>query len=104
MAFPYNADEWGTELHRAQLEHASIVRTIATEGDEHVRLLVVDDSTRDLATSLLGKTPNVDFIQAKYGDCWTRDTAPTFMWEENSKLYVHRFKFNGWGHKYEMPW
>lgn len=103
MAFPYLDDEWRGRVAEAQEEHAALVRTIALEGGESVELLVANDSVEAHARALLGGVPNVRMTQVPYGDAWTRDTAPIVTVDSAGRGATLRFRFNGWGNKYEMP-
>ena len=103
MTFPYLKNEWGEELEAAQKEHAGLVKTIATIGEENVRLLVANAAIEEHARKLIGPQASVEYIRADYGDCWTRDTAPTFGVDTSGQLVALRFRFNGWGNKYPMP-
>ena len=42
-------------------------------------------------------------MPAAYGDCWLRDTLPLLGHDAHGHLRGLRFRFNGWGGKYEMP-
>lgn len=46
---------------------------------------------------------NIELVQADYGDCWLRDTAPSLGWDAQGALGGLRFAFNGWGGKYRIP-
>lgn len=103
LAFPHLADEWRGRLAEAQVEHAALVRTLATAGGESVELLVADDATFARASALLDGTPNVHMHRIPYGDAWTRDTAPIVTVDSAGRGATLRFRFNGWGEKFVMP-
>jgi len=103
MAFPHIADEWRGRLEAAQVEHAALARTIATECGERVELLVRDEALLARARSLIGDVSNVRFHRAVYGDAWTRDTAPIVVHDSEGRGASTRFRFNGWGEKFSMP-
>lgn len=52
---------------------------------------------------MVGTTAQVDYVQADYGDCWLRDTAPLLGHDSNGNLVGVRFELNGWGGKYDIP-
>ncbi len=96
LAFPSAADLWLDDLVPAQDEVAALVRAMATTGGEHVKLLV-GASALDAARARLGDLDTVQIIPADFGDIWVRDTGPIF-----SGVGAQRFRFNGWGGKYEL--
>lgn len=103
MAFPHLEDEWEGRLAEAQESIAGLCRSIATEGNEAVRLLVVDDALKRRAHGLIGEVDNVTYVVAAYGDCWTRDTLPLIGATDSGTLGALSFRFNGWGGKFVIP-
>ena len=102
MAIPYVAAEWGDSLDAAQAELAEFARQVATVGDESVTMLVANDEVRARAQQLIGPCDNIRYATTDYGDCWTRDTGPTFGWDGET-LIGALFEFNGWGGKFVIP-
>ncbi|UCH29153.1 MAG: agmatine deiminase family protein [Myxococcales bacterium] len=103
LAFPYLGEEWPLNLCAAQESIAAVSRAIAGPGDEAVRLLVRNAEVERRARTLLGHTSNVELVRAAYGDCWFRDTGPSLGWDDEGVLAGLRFRFNGWGGKYDIP-
>ena len=103
LAFPYLANEWPGLLAEAQRSIAKLCRIIAGPGAEPVRLLVKDEHVEATARSLIGSDSGVDYVRADYGDCWVRDTLPSFGWDDAGELGALRFRFNQWGGKYDIP-
>lgn len=103
LGFPYLPEEWPGMLPAAQRAIAELCRAIAGPGEEQVRLLVKDDAVEATARSLIGEEPRIEYVRADYGDCWVRDTLPTFGWTDGGRLGGLRFRFNGWGGKFEIP-
>lgn len=103
LAFPYLDDEWRGRAAEAQVEHAALVRAIATDGGEAVELLVRDEAVEARARALVGPLPNVRYHRMEYGDSWTRDTAPIVLLDAAGRGATVRFRFNGWGGKFAMP-
>lgn len=103
LAFPYLDDEWRGRAAEAQVEHAALVRAIATDGGEAVELLVRDADVEARARALVGPLPNVRYHRMEYGDSWTRDTAPIVLLDAEGRGASVRFRFNGWGGKFAMP-
>jgi agmatine deiminase len=103
LAFPHLAEEWPSGLPAAQQSIAALCRTIAGPGEEPVRLLVRNAETERRARALIGDTANVEYLSAAYGDCWLRDTVPLLGHDAHGELRGLRFRLNGWGGKYQMP-
>ncbi len=103
LAFPHLAEEWPIGLATAQRSIAALCRAIAGPGEEPVRLLVRNAEVEQCARTLIGDTENVDYVIAPYGDCWVRDTLPLLGRDAEGGLCGLRFRPNGWGGKYDMP-
>lgn len=103
LAFPYLPAEWPGTLADAQRTLAALCSAIAGPGGEPVRLLVKDEAVEAEARSLLEHDSDITFVRADYGDCWVRDTMPTFGWCDGSALGALRFRFNGWGGRFDVP-
>ena len=103
LAFPHCRQEWLAGLDDAQRSIAALCRTIAGPGNEPVRLLVHDASLERRARSMIGETLQVAYVQARYGDCWLRDTTPLLGHDVNGALGALQFVFNGWGGKFDIP-
>jgi len=97
LAFPYAPELWGEQLPLIQAEFKELVRVIAQS--ETVCILVPDAQNLKLAQDLLPFA--VQFFVVPFGDIWMRDIAPIFVMEPNQQaIAAHRFRWNGWGHKY----
>lgn len=103
LAFPYLQEEWPVHLRDAQRSIAALCRAIAERGNEPVNLLVRNDKVAEAARSLIGESNEIRYLEADYGDCWMRDTAPLLGHTAEGALGALCFAFNGWGQKYEMP-
>jgi agmatine deiminase len=102
LAFPHLQQEWSGRLREAQRSVAALGVAIAGVGNEPVRLLVKNDEVEECARSLIGDSPNVEYVTTDYGDSWVRDTAPLFGHTADGALGGLCFDFNGWGGKYQM--
>jgi agmatine deiminase len=98
VGFPSHAELWEDHLAPAQAEVAAMVKALAGLGGERVKLLVQGQAARAAAHGLLGSFPNIDVIEAAFGDVWLRDTGPIFLGAGEAAA----FKFNGWGGKYVL--
>lgn len=103
LAFPHLANEWPLGLASAQKSVAELCRAIAGPGGEPVRLLVRNAEVERQARALIGANTDVEYVPAAYGDCWLRDTAPLLGHDAEGALGGLRFRFNGWGGKFLMP-
>jgi agmatine deiminase len=116
LAWPSNAAEWGPPLAAARNEFAAFCAAIAdvdpatgAARGETLRILVLDEPGEAEARAALGDTP-AHYHRIPFGDIWLRDTGPIFVHRrDRSSPDVHgeiaavRFRWNGWGHKYEIP-
>ncbi|HEY5288588.1 MAG TPA: agmatine deiminase family protein [Caulobacteraceae bacterium] len=98
VGFPSHAELWEDHLAPAQAETTALVKALAGLGGEHVKLLVRGHEAGAVAQALLNGFPNVDIIEATFGDVWLRDTGPIFTGAGEAAA----FKFNGWGGKYVL--
>jgi agmatine deiminase len=98
VGFPSHADLWESNLAPAQAEVAALAKALAGLGGEHVKLLVADRGARAAAQTLLEGFPNIDMVEAAFGDVWLRDTGPIFLGPGQAA----GFRFNGWGGKYVL--
>jgi agmatine deiminase len=94
-AFPSAADLWEDDLIPAQDEVAAMIRALA-KGDR-VRVLAAGADAYRAAVAAVGDAAEV--IETPFGDIWLRDTGPIF----DRAGRAHRFLFNGWGGKYDLP-
>ncbi len=101
LAFPYLTQDWPSNLEEAQRTIAALCQVIADAGNERVRLLVKDRDTESVARNLIGTTTKIDYVTAAYGDCWVRDTLPLLGHTSTGALGAVRFRFNGWGQKFD---
>jgi agmatine deiminase len=98
IGFPSHADLWEEHLAPAQAETAAVAKALACVGGEHVKLLAHGEAAKAAAERLLADVPNVEFVEAKFGDVWLRDTGPIFTAPGEAAA----FAFNGWGGKYVL--
>ncbi len=109
LAWPSAGDLWQEDLEPARAEFAALCRAITGvdyEGPrpvEKLNVLVPDPANRKLAERALEGLP-VTFHDIKFGDIWLRDTAPLFVDDDEGRLGLVRFQFNGWGGKYVLPY
>lgn len=109
LAFPSHADLWGENLAAVQQEFANLCQAIAAPDPvtrvlhgEQLKILVLDDLGQAQAMSLIGHL-QPQFFQIPFGDIWLRDTGPIFLVNQQQQKATVRFKFNGWGGKYNLP-
>lgn len=98
-AWPANAAEWNGDLAAPRADVANLVRALTAHGNK-VRLLVAGHEAEVSARAALADA--CDFVPAKYGDIWLRDTGPIFARREGKEVAL-RFKTNSWGGKYDLP-
>jgi agmatine deiminase len=105
LAFPSDPDLWPS-LPETQAVFARLCRAIAapTAGapGERLEILVRDPAAGSQARGLLAGLP-AHFHEFAFGDIWMRDIAPIFLRARSGNLASVRFRFNGWGGKYDYP-
>ena len=97
-AWPANPAAWYGDLEAPRRDVAAMVRALA-DGNR-VRLLVNGAEAEASARAALGGA--ADFVPARYGDIWLRDTGPIFARRDDGPVAL-RFKTNGWGGKFDLP-
>ena len=99
MAFVASYDIWEErQVPEVRNNLASIARVVAKY--EPVSMLVRKQDY-ELAEQLLGgldtHTYPIELIEAELNDLWARDTAPSFVLNEEGGKAAVDFNFNGWG-------
>ena len=97
IAWPHHTGDFHNRLEVVENTYAIIAKTIA----ERQKLLIVcrDDNHEQHIKTLIDQHPNIIFLTASVNDIWVRDTV--FLTVENDgKLQLLNFRFNGWGNKY----
>ncbi|MGX7896331.1 agmatine deiminase family protein [Tsuneonella sp. HG222] len=98
IAFPHRADLWEEFTVPAQEQIAAYANAVAETGQE-VRLVVHDAANEARAKALV--SAQVRLERHPYGDIWVRDTGPIVLFDETGRRFARRFRFNGWGGKYD---
>ncbi|RKQ96152.1 agmatine deiminase family protein [Maricaulis maris] len=102
--WPSDAELWEDNLEPAQAEFAAFLKAVVAPSATGVTLdLTILASTAQAEASAkraLGHRARV--VRAAFGDVWARDTGPVFLRRDGEPVAV-RFRFNGWGGKYELP-
>lgn len=96
--WPADGDLWEENLDPARAEFASFVSHLVRGGCA-VTVHAANEETQRDVRARLGDTVNV--VRNPYGDVWVRDTGPVFALSGDG-LKAVRFRFNGWGGKYEL--
>jgi agmatine deiminase len=97
-AWPADAAEWNNDLETPRRDVAALVRALSETN--RVRLLVNGPEAEASARAALGGV--AEFLQARYGDIWLRDTGPIFARTHLGPVAL-RFATNNWGGKYDLP-
>ena len=98
IAFPHRADLWEEFTVPAQEQMAAYANAVAETG-QRVRLVVHDAANEVRARELVSAA--VELERHPYGDIWIRDTGPIVLFDESGRCFAQRFRFNGWGGKYD---
>ncbi|MFA5898794.1 MAG: agmatine deiminase family protein [Hyphomicrobium sp.] len=97
-AWPADPEEWNGDLEAPRRDVAAMVNALSEATP--VRLLVNGPEAEASARAALGGT--ADFVEARYGDIWLRDTGPIFARTHLGPVGL-RFSTNSWGGKYNLP-
>ena len=97
-AWPADAREWNGDLETPRRDVAAMVRALGETGN--VRLLVNGPEAEASARAALGGA--AQFVRARYGDIWLRDTGPIFARTHLGPVAL-RFATTSWGGKYDLP-
>jgi agmatine deiminase len=102
--WPSDGALWDADLEPAQAEFARFLKAViapsATGRTLDLTILAATDQAEASARKALGRRARV--VRAPFGDVWARDTGPVFLRRDGEAVAV-RFRFNGWGGKYELP-
>lgn len=89
--------------YREEIEDIWITMAYELHHGENVHIVAYDETEKTRITQLLVDNEfdmnKIDFVIAKTDDVWSRDTGPMFVRDENDKLVIANFKFDGWGNK-----
>jgi agmatine deiminase len=89
---------WEEFTGPAQEQIAAFANAVADSG-QRVRLVVHDAANELRARELVSGA--VELERHPYGDIWLRDTGPLVVFDEAGRRFARRFRFNGWGGKYD---
>ena len=98
IAFPHRSDLWEEFTAPAQEQMAAYANAVAETG-QRVRLVVHDAANEARAKQLVSGA--VEIERHPYGDIWIRDTGPIVLFDKSGRRFAQRFRFNGWGGKYD---
>ncbi len=115
FVFPFEDDEHeGTWLqwphnytygrgYKEELDPIWLEMTRGLTLGENVHIIVYNKKEMERVRSLLTEEEinmdRVDFYIYPTDDVWVRDNGPVFVYDENNKLFMADWGFNGWGKK-----
>lgn len=89
---------WRGRLDAARVAWAEVIRAVA--AFEPV-LLAVEPDMGFSANRIIGRTEHpVEVFEVPIDDCWTRDSGPILVHDQDGKRQAVGFRFNAWGEKY----
>ncbi len=97
IGYPSHAELWLEDLDPARDEVVAFARAVHAEGRGETVILVA--ATVEAADDARARAPFAEVTIEAFGDIWLRDTGPIIGGDGTA----HRFGFNGWGGKYDLP-
>jgi agmatine deiminase len=98
LAWPHNPEDWPGKFQAIPWVYAEIVRLLATH--ERVHILVEDAKAEQRASGILERAganlDSVSFHKWPTNRSWTRDSGPIFVRNNDGKVAVTNWHFNGW--------
>jgi agmatine deiminase len=102
IAWPHHEPDWPGKLGAVPWVYAEIVRALHTH--ERVEILCNDETVRDTARAILSAH---EVSESGYklhivatDRVWLRDSAPTFVWQDDGSVALMSWRFNAWA-KYD---
>lgn len=95
MAWPSRPENWANsdgDIEAGREAVADVAKTIAKY--EPVTLMCRQE---DVADTSMAVGSGIDILPIDVDDCWTRDTAPTFLLHPKGTRAAVDWRFNGWG-------
>ena len=106
LSWPHNKSKNHTALnYRDVLDPIWIAMTKAIHTGENVEILVTDMEEQDHVEGLLKAETDIDMTKVHLhivpnNDVWIRDMGPIFVRDDEGKVLISNWGFNGWGDKY----
>ena len=101
LIWPHEDPHKDSQLH---LEHLWLEMTRDLQDHETVHIVVPDDQRREHLEHQIKfyglEEKSLDIHVIPNDDVWVRDCGPIFLVDENNKLAVTSWNFNGWGERY----
>ncbi len=97
IGYPSHAELWVDDLDPARDEVVAFATAVHAEGRGETVILVAADA--EAARDARSRAPFAQVVTQPFGDIWLRDTGPIV----GGGGTAHRFRFNGWGGKYDLP-
>lgn len=89
------------QYYRDDIEPTWIAMTKALQSGEKVHIIVYNETEKkhviDVLTASNVSLINIDFFVYQTNDVWVRDNGPVFVTDNNNKLTILDWGFNGWG-------
>jgi agmatine deiminase len=98
LAWPHNPEDWPGKFQAIPWLYAEIVRLLAAH--ERVHILVEDAKAGQRASGILERAganlDQVSFHPWPTNRSWTRDSGPIFVRNNECKVAITNWHFNGW--------
>ena len=102
--WPAAHELWESDIEPARAEFARFLALMSTPGLDGLPLPVtIYAATAEAEADARRRCGHfARVVREAYGDVWARDTGPVFV-RTDGGLKAVRFRFNGWGGKYDLP-
>lgn len=89
--------------YRNRLDPTWVAMTKELAQSEKVHIIAYDNTEKTRIMGLLNNAGvsinNIDFKLYPTDDFWVRDNGPIYVKDQNGKLFIQDWGFNGWGNK-----
>ncbi|MGB0524049.1 MAG: agmatine deiminase family protein [Flammeovirgaceae bacterium] len=93
------------QQHPNRYDPIWVAMTKALHTGEMVHIIAYNETEKNRIIQLLSNAHvdmnQIDFLIEKTEDVWVRDNGPIFVHDENNKLTITNWEFNGWGGRHK---
>src|SRR5688572_15146850 len=98
LCWPHEKTDWPGKFQPVPWVYCEIVKHLART--ERVHILIKDEDAEKRASRMLEQahagSGSVDFFRCPTDRSWTRDFCPIFVRDEQGRVTITNWRFNGW--------